>query len=1064
MHTGCVGVKGSVMKTGYSGDSCAGDHDLAGIESEIGLASQELLGEFRITCTRLKRLLSPGELRTWAEWGVALARLEPPLSHETAAEYFRSTPGVLDSLPRARLVDWASRGRSLCHDSPRLASAYFRASPRALALLPGRLVDVWLALGPGLYGGNARSIGLACSFVDAAPDLLGSLSLVRLERFLLFLRRLAESSYEVAEQCLSRADEVFKYVTEDTRGPFLAVALVLARLHPEAAATHFIAGPKALTRVAAGQRRRFLALMEKIAGRNARLSLAFLFECSQVLGRIDWSLHSLVLNWTETVVGISSAAGIECLKSSPAVLARIGVVGLERWLREGASVVRADEEAGRAYFRLEMPGTGGLERLLARVELDQAREVLLMYAQALAGTPLEIRPAGSPVESVAGWAPDGTTILLPSSMDRFASEEDNYAWYKVAVTHQAGHVEFGTFGFSFEREAALFPERRRTLSGNGDGLSDTERLLSLFQDRRLGADLFRMTEDARIDFLVKRAYPGIRARYEWVQRESVFDRPSLFSLPLREAFVEILTRMSLDGKLPVLPEGMGRPFEAALDILRRVQSPKATVEDSAEAAIRLYDIVSAIPNEYVPEWEPDAPDSDDSKPGSADRPPGGEGGGEAVFEPGGEVPYQGAAEVSFRSGFHPEMLNLVPDPKAGPEPAGSSPVAPPGGEVRLSRVVQGGGASSGLYASNLPAAASGEESSSDDPDHADERRDGDGWPRPDGPERCYLYDEWDYQAGLYRPAWCTVREKVLPEGGADFFERALADNPGVAMRIRRHFEAMAPERLRKTNLLYDGEDLDLDAVVRSVVERKAGRTTDGRVYWKRRKAERNVAAVLLLDMSASTSTIIRDAADEYPDWYLDLLEGVPRPGVRQTDLPGRPSRRVVDVVRETVVLMMNAFEVIGDAYGVYGFSGHGRENVEVLVVKGIDEAFTPAVKRRVGRIAPLHGTRMGPAIRHAAARLEAQEARTKLLVLVSDGYPQDEGYGEGGFEKEYALEDTRMAFREARRKQILPFCLTVDLAGHNYLARISPDVDYEVVNEVEALPERLPLVYRRLTT
>ena len=107
---------------------------------------------------------------------------------------------------------------------------------------------------------------------------------------------------------------------------------------------------------------------------------------------------------------------------------------------------------------------------------------------------------------------------------------------------------------------------------------------------------------------------------------------------------------------------------------------------------------------------------------------------------------------------------------------------------------------------------------------------------------------------------------------------------------------------------------------------------------------------------------------------------------------------------------------------------------------------------------------MGPAIRHACSKLEASEAKTKILFLVSDGYPQDKDYGRDSNDREYALHDTRMALVEAKRKNITPFCLTIDIAGHDYLYEMLPDIGYEVVNDVETLPQRLPLLYRRLTS
>ena len=227
-----------------------------------------------------------------------------------------------------------------------------------------------------------------------------------------------------------------------------------------------------------------------------------------------------------------------------------------------------------------------------------------------------------------------------------------------------------------------------------------------------------------------------------------------------------------------------------------------------------------------------------------------------------------------------------------------------------------------------------------------------------------------------------------------------------------------------------------------------------------------MAVVFLLDMSASTAEAIEegrptvddhDAPDdpvEYMMWLRARREGLIR----------RYYKRIIDLEKESAALLIQALETIGDTYGIYGFSGYGRENVEFYIIKDIDEVFQDKVKRRIDKITPMHATRMGPAIRHSTAKLETQDARTKILFLISDGRPQDRGYSREGVEKEYAVHDTHMALVEAKRKAIVPFCLTVDKAGHDYLKTMCGDMNYEVLDNIWALPQRLPMLYRMLTT
>jgi nitric oxide reductase activation protein len=185
---------------------------------------------------------------------------------------------------------------------------------------------------------------------------------------------------------------------------------------------------------------------------------------------------------------------------------------------------------------------------------------------------------------------------------------------------------------------------------------------------------------------------------------------------------------------------------------------------------------------------------------------------------------------------------------------------------------------------------------------------------------------------------------------------------------------------------------------------------------------------------------------------------------RRRELLGRPqAKRIIDVEKESTVLLIQALEMLGDTYGIYGFSGYGRDNVEFYVIKDIAERFGEHIKRRIDKIRPLHATRMGAAIRHAITKLAPHTATTKLLFLFSDGRPQDRGYSRPGVGQDYAVHDTHMALLEAKQQGITPFCLTVDKAGHDYLQAMCGDLGYEVLDEIALLPARLPMLYRALT-
>jgi nitric oxide reductase activation protein len=169
-------------------------------------------------------------------------------------------------------------------------------------------------------------------------------------------------------------------------------------------------------------------------------------------------------------------------------------------------------------------------------------------------------------------------------------------------------------------------------------------------------------------------------------------------------------------------------------------------------------------------------------------------------------------------------------------------------------------------------------------------------------------------------------------------------------------------------------------------------------------------------------------------------------------------RRVLDVEKEGLVLLSEALDAIGDRYAVYGYSGKGRREVDFAVLKDFEEPAGVRWASRLGAVQPLQQNRDGAAIRHAARKLLACAAKVRLLVLISDGKPLDEGYAD-----EYSLEDTKAALREARRQGIDPFCITVDPTADDYLKRMYGDVRYLVIDDIRQLPERLPRVYQRLT-
>ena len=178
--------------------------------------------------------------------------------------------------------------------------------------------------------------------------------------------------------------------------------------------------------------------------------------------------------------------------------------------------------------------------------------------------------------------------------------------------------------------------------------------------------------------------------------------------------------------------------------------------------------------------------------------------------------------------------------------------------------------------------------------------------------------------------------------------------------------------------------------------------------------------------------------------------------------PAAPRRRVLDVVRDAAGLLCEALHRLGDRQAVFGFSGQGRLQVDLAVVKDFNDPWGPAQGAALAALQPQGATRTGAAVRHAVHRLQAEPARRRLLVVLSDGYPQDRDYGSGPDALQYGLQDTAQALREAERAGVACLQVSVDAAAHDYLRRVCPKHRYWVVDDVDALPARMLALARLL--
>ena len=289
------------------------------------------------------------------------------------------------------------------------------------------------------------------------------------------------------------------------------------------------------------------------------------------------------------------------------------------------------------------------------------------------------------------------------------------------------------------------------------------------------------------------------------------------------------------------------------------------------------------------------------------------------------------------------------------------------------------------------------------------------------------YPEWDYRIDAYRDPGAIVQLLAPQTGPQQWVERTLGQHRSMLDAIRRRFQLLRARRATLRRQL-DGDDLDLDACVESLADFRAGRPLSQALYRTSRPARRDMAILLLADVSGSTD-----------GWVAD-------------------NRRVIDVEREALLLVCLALDGLGEPYAVQAFSGEGPAAVTLCAVKRFDEPYGNTIAQRIAALEPEHYTRVGAAIRHSSALLMQQPAAHRLLLLLSDGKPNDVDDYEG----RYGVEDMRQAVTEAKLQGIFPFCLTIDRQAAAYLPAVFGTGHYALLPRPELLPAVLLDWMRRL--
>ena len=914
----------------------------------------------------------------WLAHVLELADGSNEAAPQCAYEWFKVLPQLCGEIALPEIREWARLGMELADWNYVLGNEFFRECPSIAKAIPLGSAKSWIGFGMKLMVQN--SLG--------KPDYIGTLE---------FFRASPSLFLEIHD--------------ENVKQGVIDLGTNLADHSPEQAVVFLSKAPEVLARVSTVEWKiRILKFGLLVADRDPEATLAYFTQVSEVV----------VLAGKEDDSGVFDA-----------------------WFGQGMEALEYSVEAGRAFFGLETrQACSSVEQAMSGVSLRQVARSLKMFARALCGEDVAIEglPEGggsigassmstSPGSGKAQVSADGKTVYLPLVMRRSETREGNRRWYTVMVAHEVGHVEFGTYALSTEvlqrvstrvqtryHEEVLRPNRAIQTLGN---------LFQCYPQPEIIRDLWEIVEDARIDFLLRHEYPGLQEDLTSLTKEAMELRTLSHGMTAREMVLDALLLLFAGfTKEEFTRPGLQEVIDEIWQIARTILHPAATVDESVELADRLYQELERRIGTLGKQNQELEPFSNTS--GVSDS------GGQPEAAEHLEEAYQPLSNWGYRGILNPDHV------KGGEEGKQASKGQTGGQQDQVAIMGENAG---GDTPSKFERRSPQQPDPSQDPKKPTfgespmqqwfqpTFRPSDGQQGARLREGEYLYEEWDGTVRDYRPQWCRVIEQAGREGSPDFVDETFQTYGPMVRLIRRYFEAIRPEAFRRMGRQSHGEDIDLDALVNWMVDRRQGNDSSDQVYATRQKRDRQVAVAFLVDMSGSTGRQI-----------------------------GTRARPVIDIEKEGLLLLSEALSAIGDQYAIYGFSGQSRQSVDIHVLKDFDQRPGGRVGLKISGVTSKQQNRDGAAIRHATQRLKQQAAKVRLLILISDGKPLDDDYAD-----EYSLEDTKMALREARLQGVHPFCITIDQAPTDYVKRMYGEIGYVVVDEVESLPMKLPKIYQRLT-
>lgn len=752
-------------------------------------------------------------------------------------------------------------------------------------------------------------------------------------------------------------------------------------------------------------------------------------ELTILVAGFDRSLDDLIFQQIAAIWPVSTALCFSILEELDNTLQRIAPDEVPEWVRMILEIFEADglraarsfmADRDNIYFqRLRGQGSLSFEEIPAR---------LLPYVRGLANKNLLVEPG--PYAST-----DTTTIFLPREISSFNDEQQNFLFYKLIATFQWAFIEKDLYC----QTAGNYIDLCSSLTQGFNTTPVSEEIIvihffSCFPQPDLAQEIYCLLQTVRAASFLKDYLPGLMGDAQYIfnhlASQEQAARPIEETASVVEQIRHWLLRFCAGITIPDVDEELA-------DVLMKMQTLSSASIDAMLATSRVYELCCKVDTGHVLQepfifqgvlhaaaahrarlarreenrtqfvealaslFFPGSDKADSTVPEDKEQPAQQADTPDSgitlmQFEPGKEEEQQDVGEIRYIR-LEDQQLEIPDDIRELAREISNDLGGIPSSYIDSAQKMAG----SGNFHHGAVTEEVGEEVTVGEK----------------------IYDEWDFRRQGFRKNWCHLIEKKVTSTRGTFISATLEKYRGQIIQLKRQFEMMRTQH-RFIKRQRDGDDIDIEALTDALGDSRAGQAPSDRLFIRLLRDERDIATLFLVDMSSSTE-----------GWVGNAL-------------------------KESLIILCEALESLGDRYAIYGFSGMRRTRSIIFHVKDFEEEYTDEIKGRIAAIAPVDYTRMGAPIRHFTQMLAQVDAKVRLLLILTDGKPED--YDD--YKGEYAIEDTRHALVEAKSAGIHPFCITIDREAQDYMAHMFGEINYAFINDVKKLPLRVPKIYRTLTS